>query len=72
MTELPDNGTLTALYIEGHWEDIVKHHPIAAGGIVFEWQDEYWKAGNKHQQTPSKAVNIDFPGGCWTKKGLES
>lgn len=65
LVELPDEAALAALYIAGHWEDIVNHQPVAAGGIVFEWQDEYWKAGDKHEQLPSKAVNIDFPGGCW-------
>jgi len=70
MTELPDNAALAALYIEGHWEDIIRHRSIVSGGIVFEWQDEYWKAGDQHQQTLSKATNVDFPGGCWDEEGF--
>lgn len=70
MVELPDQAELAAIYIQGHWEDIDKHRDVVSGGIVFEWQDEYWKAGDKNHQTPSKAVNIDFPGGCWDEEGF--
>ena len=70
LAELPDKAELAALYIEGHWRDIENHYPIVSGGIVFEWQDEYWKAGDKNVQTPSKASNIDFPGGCWDEEGF--
>lgn len=70
MVELPDEAELAALYIEGHWEDIENNRSVVSGGIVFEWQDEYWKAGDKNEQTPSKATNIDFPGGCWDEEGF--
>lgn len=78
MVELPDNAKLAADYLAGHWQDILDHSEIAAGGIVFEWQDEYWKVGHtpsdrnkvKNQQMPSKAINVDFPGGCWDEAGF--
>lgn len=59
-----------AEYIEGHWKDILDHAPIVLGGIVFEWQDEYWKVSHqgkqcKHHQHQSCGVNVNFPGGCW-------
>jgi hypothetical protein len=70
IVDMPDNANLAAHYLEGHWRDIVENRAIVAGGIVFEWQDEYWKAGNKNEQTPSFATNIDFPGGCWDEEGF--
>ncbi len=62
-------------YIEGHWKDILDHAPLVFGGIVFEWQDEYWKVScggkqSKNAQQPSSGVNVNFPGGCWDEAGF--
>ncbi len=74
IIQLPDNSDLAADYIEGHWNDIMDHLEVAVGGIVFEWQDEYWKGSRNPEewmrQNPSPNTNIDFPGGCWDEEGF--
>ncbi|MBS2016484.1 MAG: hypothetical protein JST00_26600 [Deltaproteobacteria bacterium] len=45
MIDMPDNAKLQADYIEGHWKHIDANKDIVSGGLVFEWQDEYFKAG---------------------------
>lgn len=77
MTDLPDNAKLQADYIEGHWKHIDANKDIVSGGLVFEWQDEYSKAGAQPgapkdvwRQSPSSAPVDAFPGGCWDEEGF--
>jgi hypothetical protein len=70
MSDLADSGQLTADYIEGHWNDIVANQAVAAGGFVFEWTDEWYKAGDPAQRTRSPGSNDAFPGGCWDEEGF--
>jgi hypothetical protein len=70
LVDLSDAGALTAQYLEGHWNDIVANQTVAAGGIVFEWQDEWYKAGDPAQRTRSPGSNDAFPGGCWDEEGF--
>ena len=59
-------------YIEGHWKDIEANSDVAAGGIVFEWVDEWWKhgPGDISVQDQSPGANVDFPGGCWDEEAF--
>jgi hypothetical protein len=78
MVELPDRAKAQADYIEGHWKHIDANRDVVAGGLVFEWQDEYFKAGahanaietDVWHATPSKAASEAFPGGCWDEEGF--
>lgn len=78
MIDMPDNAKLQADYIEGHWKHIDANKDVVSGGLVFEWQDEYFKAGthvNKREtdvwvQSPSKSAVDAFPGGCWDEEGF--
>jgi hypothetical protein len=78
MVELPERAKAQADYIEGHWKHIDANRAIVAGGLVFEWQDEYFKAGahanaietDVWHATPSKAASEAFPGGCWDEEGF--
>lgn len=78
MIDMPDNAKLQADYIEGHWKHIDANKDIVSGGLVFEWQDEYFKAGthagNRQSdlwhQSPSPAGVDAFPGGCWDEEGF--
>jgi hypothetical protein len=65
--ELPDNALAQADYIEAHWRDIVRHHGLnlCSGGYLFEWSDEWWKAGNITQHDGHSSCGVgQFPGGC--------
>lgn len=50
--ELGENGDVQAEYIAGNWKDMWYNrgggqgYGNSLGGFVFEWQDEWWKAGN--------------------------
>lgn len=62
--EMPDRAQAQADYLVSHWKDIVAHGDICAGGYVFAWSDEWWKAEGSpavHDSTP--APNAAFPGG---------
>jgi len=59
-----------AKYVKGHWDDIVANSDVAAGGFVFEWQDEYYKAGDVAMQVGSIGFADAFPGGCWDEAGF--
>jgi hypothetical protein len=74
--ELPNNAEAHADYLEVHWNDIrrtttnsavgetLPPSEVAAGGIVFEWTDEWWKAGTPTVHNGGVDPNAAFPGGC--------
>jgi len=72
--ELPNNAEAQADYLEVHWNDIrrttlmgdetVPPSEVASGGIVFEWTDEWWKAGTPGVHNGGTEPNNSFPGGC--------
>ena len=76
--EMPERARAQADYIEGHWKHIDARRDVVSGGLVFEWQDEYFKAGahanhietDVWTQSPSKASSEAFPGGCWDEEGF--
>ena len=79
LIELPARAKLAADYVESHWKDIDNNKNIAAGGIVFEWQDEYVKAGTREHltglsdvwsQSNSPGASAAFPGGCRDEEGF--
>jgi len=74
--ELPDNALAQADYLEVHWNDIRRTtinpafgetsppSEVTSGGIVFEWTDEWWKAGTPGIHNGGTNANLAFPGGC--------
>jgi hypothetical protein len=63
IVEMEDNAKAQADYIKVHWEDLLENRDVCSGGFIFEWTDEWWKAGFPTTQDASNAPNGAYPGG---------
>lgn len=43
--EFPDNASLQARWLSSLWSSLTNQYPVASGGALFEWCDEWWKIG---------------------------
>jgi hypothetical protein len=63
LVQMPNNSEMQGQYLKSHWDDMMAHSAICAGGFAFTWVDEWWKAGYIMEQNPTLAPNGAFPGG---------
>lgn len=61
--EYPDKAMVQADYVASLWNDIVWNGHVASGGLVFEWLDEWWKAGNIIAHNEGGWAGGQFPDG---------
>jgi hypothetical protein len=60
----------TGAFLKGLW-DVVKGNigakttQVCVGGFIFEWSDEYWKAGNQYRSVQTGGPNPAFQGGAF-------
>ncbi|HEY6484849.1 MAG TPA: hypothetical protein VIX83_00505 [Candidatus Cybelea sp.] len=69
VKELPKNGDpgmpglVDLVWNNGRWlSDGFEDGGVLAGGFYFEWNDEWWKSGNKDKHVGNIAFNGHYPG----------
>lgn len=61
--EYPDNAAVQGAWLLKLWNELAANSPVASGGAVFEWCDEWWKAGNSSLHNAGGWANGAFPDG---------
>jgi hypothetical protein len=61
--EYADNAAVQGQWILKLWNELAANSAVASGGAVFEWCDEWWKAGNSALHSAGGWSNGAFPDG---------
>lgn len=61
--EYADNAGVQAHYVVLLWHELAANAPVSSGGCVFEWADEWWKAGSPPIHNAGGWANAAFPDG---------
>jgi hypothetical protein len=60
----------TGAFLRGLWKVVTGNigantTQVCVGGLIFEWSDEYWKAGNQFRSVQTGGPNPAFQGGAF-------
>jgi hypothetical protein len=59
--EYADTAAVQAEYVASLWNELAANTPVASGGCVFEWADEWWKSGSPTIHNVDGWENAAFP-----------
>ena len=61
--EYADNAALQADFVNSLYTELAANAPVASGGCIFEWTDEWWKSGAPSIHNVNGWGNPAFPDG---------
>ena len=61
--EYGDNALVQAEFVVSLWNELSANTPVASGGCLFAWADEWWKSSTPAIHNPGGWANTAFPDG---------
>jgi hypothetical protein len=62
-SEYAGNASVQADFVSALWSELAANAPVASGGCVFEWADEWWKSGSPLTHDLGGWASASFPDG---------